>query len=136
MEKESKSNVEARLLMTMFFYEYIDYIYVTKGKDFSEKLQNRLEKDSELSTKEWMTKYKRLWLKIKSDTDFDKYLEEKPLETCECGSADVKCIGLGGFDKEIDIQMYKWHCFTCNKDFESSINEKGENYEHGKKRDI
>ncbi len=132
MKKEDKEKIQARLLMTMFFYEYVDYLYRIKGKDFSEKLQKQLEKDSEISTKEWMKKYKPLWLKIKSDVEYDKYFKEKPVVECECGSSNVSCIGLGSFDEEFEIQMYQWHCYTCEENFESSINEKGESYENAK----
>ena len=113
--------------------EYVSYLSEIKGKDFNEKLQKQLEKDCELSTEELSKKYKPLWLKMKSDADFDKYFKEKPLEECGCGSANVKCIGLGSFDKEFDTQMYKWHCYTCEEDFESSINEEGESYGKGDK---
>ena len=133
MEKqETKEKVEARLLFVMMLKEYVNYLSEIKGKDFNEKLQTQLEKDCELSTEELAKKYKPLWLKMKSDTDFDKYCKEKPLEECECGSANVKCIGLGSFDKEFDTQMYKWKCFTCGNFFESSINQKGESYENAK----
>lgn len=124
-----KEKIKCKVLMMIFLFEYADYLEIIKGKDFSKKLQKQLEKDKELSAEKWIKKYKPLWLKISNDREFNKYLEEKPLVECDCGSANVKCVGLGNFDKEIGIQMFKWHCCTCDKDFEVSINEKGEAYE-------
>lgn len=121
---EEKEEIQARLLMVLLLIEYVNYLSEIKGKDFSEKLQKQLEKDRELSTKKFSLKYKPLWLKMESDKEFDKYMEEKPLVTCECGSANVSCIGLGKFDKEFDIQMYKWKCFSCGNIFEVSTNER------------
>lgn len=125
-----KNKIQAKLLMIVMLTEYVDYLSEIKEKDFGGKLQKQLEKDSELSTNDWLKKYKPLWLKMKSDGGFDKYMKEKPLVTCECGSANVSCIGLGSFDKEFDIQMYKWKCFSCGEEFETSVNEKGETYKN------
>jgi len=124
-----KEKLKGKLLMIMFFYEYADYLEKTKEKDFNEKLQKQLEKDKELSAEKWIEKYKPLWLKIKDDEEFNKYLEERPLIECGCGSANVKCMRLGNFNKYFDIKMYKFKCFSCGKSFESYINEKGEVYQ-------
>ncbi len=53
MEKETENEIQARLLMVLMLIEYVDYLSEMKGKDFSEKLQKQLEKDSELSNKEF-----------------------------------------------------------------------------------
>lgn len=124
--------LQARMLAVLLMKEYADYLYRTKGKDFDEKLQKQLEKDSELPTKDWLKKYRPWLLKIKNDTEFDKYCEEKPMVECECGSANVSCIGLGEVDKELDVQMFKWKCYTCGKEFEISINEEGKSYDNSK----
>ena len=130
---KKEDELMARLLMIMLLKDYVNYLSEIKEKDFNEKFQKQLEKDSELSNKDFSIKYKPLWLKMKSDTEFDKYFKERPLTTCDCGSANVSCIGLGEYDKEFDIQAYKWKCFSCNEEFEVSVNEKGETYKNGKK---
>jgi len=120
---DEMEKTQSKILMIMILFEYVEFIAETKGKDYGEKLKEQLERDSELSTEDWNKKYKPLWLKMKSDKEFDKYLEEKPNVVCECGSADVSYIGDGEFDKEFEIPMYKWHCHTCDEDFEISIKE-------------
>jgi len=122
-------NKQVKILMILMLWEYCNYLNEIKEKNFHRNLIKQLEKDKNLSVTKWIKKYKPFWIKINKDEKFNKYLEEKPLIECDfCGSANVKCMGLGGFDKEFEIQMFKWECFTCRKKFEMSVNEKGEIY--------
>ena len=127
MAKQKLKSTEAKILMIMMIYEYVDYLLTTKEKDYFAKVKKQLSKDKELSDEEFVKKYKPLWKKLVEDKDFDKYIEEKPVMICsECGSANCECLGKASYSKKYECQFYWWKCHSCGDKWEASYKEEKE----------
>jgi hypothetical protein len=120
MKKNIKA-IEKKILIILLLNEYCDYLIFEKNKDYSLKLEKQIKKDRNLSSGQFVKKYKPLIKKIDKDKDFDKWCKEKPVINCtECGSANCECLGKSSYSKKYGCTFYWWKCHDCGDKWEVS----------------